>query len=111
MEQYTEIVTAQLQSGTELRIEATVLPGAQKVAAAGKLLPLKGLNDTLVDIARDVHDAIEKVQPHKATIEFGIQVGIESGGLIALMTKGSANANLKVTLEWVQEPKPEKKPA
>ena len=30
----------------------------------------------------------------------GVQVGIESGKLTALLVKGTGNANLKITLEW-----------
>jgi Trypsin-co-occurring domain 1 len=33
-------------------------------------------------------------------VEFGIDVGIESGKLTALICKGSGNASLKITLEF-----------
>ncbi len=36
--------------------------------------------------------------PSKVTMEFGLQAGGESG--IPFVTKGSAQANVKVTIEW-----------
>jgi hypothetical protein len=39
-------------------------------------------------------------RPTRASIEFGVQVAIEAGQLTALLAKGSAQATLKVTLEW-----------
>jgi len=36
--------------------------------------------------------------PSKVTLEFGLQVGGETG--IPLVTKGSAQANIKVAIEW-----------
>jgi len=33
-------------------------------------------------------------------VEFGLEVALESGQLTAVLVKGSAKANLKITLEW-----------
>lgn len=33
-------------------------------------------------------------------MEFGLEVALESGQLTAVLVKGSAKANLKITLEW-----------
>jgi hypothetical protein len=40
------------------------------------------------------------VRPDRGTVEFGIDVGVESGALTALVVKGTGTATLKVTLEW-----------
>ena len=58
---------------------------------------LKGAIET---VARVVGDVLAKVAPTKATAEFGIELGIESGQLTALIVKGSGKANLKIALEW-----------
>jgi hypothetical protein len=33
-------------------------------------------------------------------VEFGVSVGVETGGLLAFIAKGSGEANFKITLEW-----------
>jgi hypothetical protein len=42
--------------------------------------------------------AVNKLTPSKVTMEFGIQAGGETG--IPFVTKGTAQANVKVTIEW-----------
>jgi hypothetical protein len=48
--------------------------------------------DTVQKSMTDLHT------PSKVTMEFGLQAGGESG--IPFVTKGSAQANVKVTIEW-----------
>ncbi|MFI8101200.1 CU044_2847 family protein [Streptomyces sp. NPDC086023] len=50
--------------------------------------------------AQGVTAALRRAQPHRLTVEFGCQVGVEAGGLVALITKGTAEASLTVTMEW-----------
>jgi hypothetical protein len=45
-------------------------------------------------------DAVQAVRPDSASIEFGVDVKIESGKLSGLIVSGTANATLKVTLTW-----------
>lgn len=40
----------------------------------------------------------DTVSPSKVTLEFGLQAGGETG--IPFVTKGTAQANVKVTIEW-----------
>lgn len=47
-----------------------------------------------------VQEALISVKPDKASVEFGLDVGLESGKLTALWVKGTGKANLKITLEW-----------
>ena len=44
--------------------------------------------------------SFDRVKPKKASVEFGVEVGIESGALSALICKGTGTANLRVVLEW-----------
>jgi hypothetical protein len=43
------------------------------------------------------------VKPRKSSIEFGIDIAAEEGKLFAVIVKGEAKANIKVTLEWAKE--------
>jgi hypothetical protein len=43
---------------------------------------------------------LAKVKPKKASVEFSLKVGVESGKLTSLLVKGTGEGNLKITLEW-----------
>jgi Trypsin-co-occurring domain 1 len=94
----TEIVEAELEGGQTIRIQATSLGGQERVVF--DLLPFKEVTDALEGIARSVMATLEKVKPRKATVEFGLEIGVESGKLTAIIVKGSGTANLKITMEW-----------
>jgi Trypsin-co-occurring domain 1 len=57
---------------------------------------IKGYTDILLDAIKD--GAVNKLTPSKVTMEFGIQAGGETG--VPFVTKGTAQANVKVTIEW-----------
>ncbi len=100
MEQRTEIVTVQLEDGTIVKVRASSLGGEEDVADFDKLLSFKDVTNTIESIAGAVVATLKKVQPDKASVEFGVEVAIESGQLTALLVQGTATSNLKITLEW-----------
>ncbi|MEH1861115.1 MAG: CU044_2847 family protein [Nostoc sp.] len=59
-------------------------------------------------ILNSVKQGITDKAPSKVTMEFGLQAGGETG--VPFVTKGSAQANVKVTIEWnlSQEESPQK---
>ena len=89
-----------LPNGKEIRVEATLLPGEEEVSF--KALPAQEIFDAVEGIAQAVVTALQKVKvkPRKASVELGLEVGLESGHLTALLVKGTGTANLKLTLEW-----------
>jgi len=98
MESRTTIVPVLLPNGKEIRVEATLLPGEDEVSF--KALPVAEIFDAVEGIAQAVVTTLQKVKPRKATVELGLEVGLESGHLTALLVKGTGTANLKLTLEW-----------
>jgi hypothetical protein len=62
-----------------------------------------GLMKAVEGIASGVADTMEKLRPSEASVEFGLELGVESGQLTALLVKGSAKGNLKITLTWTRE--------
>jgi len=98
MNQATRVVPVTLPNGRTVRVEATVLDPEQKVSFTAR--PFQDVLDAIEGIASSVASALEKVKPARASVELGVEVGLESGGLTALIVKGSGNANMKVTLEW-----------
>lgn len=94
----TEIVKADLGNGTIIRIEATFLGGEERVAY--HVPSFEEVTDAVEGIAQAMLTTLQKVKPRAASVEFGLEIGIESGHLTALLVKGTGTANLKITLEW-----------
>ena len=94
----TEIVKAELANGTTLHIEATSLGGDEDVAFIHP--SFKDVTDAIEGISESIVTTIKKVKPKKATVEFGVEVALESGQLTALLVKGTGTSSLKITLEW-----------
>lgn len=97
-ERRTKIVEAKLEGGPIIRVQATSLGGPERVGI--ELPSFKEVTDAVEGIARSVLVSLEKVKPRKATVEFGLEIGVESGKLTAIIVKGSGTANLKITMEW-----------
>jgi Na+/H+-translocating membrane pyrophosphatase len=97
----TERIKTILANGTCMYIEATLLEGEEEVAFT--LPSFKEVTDVLEGIAESVNATLKKVKPRRASIEFGLEVAMESGHLTALLVKGSGTSNLKVTLEWGED--------
>jgi hypothetical protein len=101
MEQLTKIVPVELRPGVVIRVEATELePVEQDVAGGVMAKDFQKVADAIREIAGVIDTVWDAVKPKKAVVEFGIEIGIETGGLTALLVKGSGKSNLKVTLEW-----------
>jgi hypothetical protein len=105
MEPRTEIISVQLDDGTSFKINASNLAGDQDVLDLTTILPFKQVTDTIEGVAKAMLATLQKVQPDKASIEFGVEVAVDSGALSALIVKGTGTGNLKITLEWAKEGK------
>ncbi|MGW2251158.1 CU044_2847 family protein [Kitasatospora sp. NPDC001660] len=92
-----------LEGGGFILVEA---PGAAEgPVKAGRVsdaihdLPgsLQGALEPVAEAARATLDQLRKVGPDGIAVEFGIDLAVEAG---AVITKGSANCHLTVTLMW-----------
>ena len=93
-----ELIPVTLANGAKIRVAATVLGGEEDVAF--KLLSFEEVTKTIEGIADSLQPALQKVKPKKASVEFGLEVAVESGKLTSLLVNGSGTATLKITLEW-----------
>lgn len=93
-----ELIPVKLANGSEIRVAATILGGEEDVAF--KLLSFDEVTNTIEGIAGSLNAALQKVKPKKASVEFGLEVAVESGKLTSLLVNGSGTATLKITLEW-----------
>ncbi|MFG3343801.1 CU044_2847 family protein [Streptomyces sp. NPDC048018] len=102
----TEITKVELAGGV-LYVEAQPLgPAGQEpteLEGRGRLPDLSEVTGALSSFAAQLGEALHRAAPERATVEFGCQLGIDSGALTALVVQGSTSANLRVTLEWVNK--------
>ena len=96
----SEIISAELEDGISISIQATPLGGEELAGSVPGAHAFKEVTDTVESLAKAMVSTLRKVKPRTATVEFGLQIGVESGKLTALLVKGTGNANLKITLEW-----------
>ena len=99
MEQQTEIVSIQVSENVTIMAEATSLGGEERVGVSD-ILDFQGVTNAIEAIATSVTDTFNKVKPKKASVEFSLKIGVESGKLTSLLTQATGEGNLKITLEW-----------
>ncbi|MEM7556556.1 MAG: CU044_2847 family protein [Cyanobacteria bacterium P01_A01_bin.84] len=98
MDSCTENIPVQLDNDVNIMIEATLLGGEEEVDF--DFLPFEQVTNAVEVIANSMTQTIKKVQPSKASIELGLEVGLKEGKLVTLIVQNSAKANFKITLEW-----------
>jgi hypothetical protein len=93
------IVKVDMGDGRVVAVEAQNLSPDQPVGIRD-VLSFDGVTESIEAVAARVTTALDKVRPDRAAVEFGVDVGVETGGLTGLIAKGTGSATLKVTLEW-----------
>jgi hypothetical protein len=99
------VVSAEIDGGPKILVEVRTPMDTEQDVGIGDVFSFDGLTDSIEAIADKMAAALENARPDKATVEFGLDVGVESSGLVALIAKGGGNATLKVSLEW-NRPRP-----
>ncbi|MFF5789007.1 CU044_2847 family protein [Streptomyces sp. NPDC012693] len=101
----TDITRVEVGDAT-LFVEARRLgPDSEREGLGDRLPDLSGVTEALSSFAVQIGDALHRVAPDRATVEFGCQLGLDAGKLTALLVQGTANASLRVTLEWERPPR------
>ncbi|MEH1968001.1 CU044_2847 family protein [Nostoc sp.] len=97
----TKIISFELSDGKIIKVEVTPI-GEQPVSDETRVF--KQATEIIKSIAEDVavtlKDISETVKPDKFSVKLGLQIGVESGQLTALIVKGTGTANLEITIEW-----------
>ena len=93
----TERISVDLGDGVTAQIEV-VSTGREKVKAG--VLSFESVSKAIAKMAQIVAAPIQAVKPTKATVTYGVEVGIEQGSLVAAFVRGTGTANLEITLEW-----------
>lgn len=101
MESRTEIVPVLINNNVQVMVEATVVGTEEDVAI--DIRPFQEVTDAIEAITSAMVQTLEKVRPDKASVEFGIEIGVQSGKLTTLIVQGSSKGNMKITLEWTKK--------
>ena len=109
MEPSETTIPVLLPNGARLHVIATLLPslrhaersGESEISGVlGKIASLSEIRDAIEGVTQLVTESLANAKPKSASVEFGIEVGLESGQITALLVKGDTKANLKITLNW-----------
>jgi hypothetical protein len=101
MESRTEIIPVQINNNVQVMVEATIIGTEEDVAI--DIRPFQDVTDAIEAITSAMVQTLEKVRPDKASVEFGIEIGVQSGKLTTLIVQGSSKGNMKITLEWTKK--------
>lgn len=101
----TDLVKADLGDGRIIAVEVQNVDPEMPVGI-GDTLSFDGVGDSIEAIAQRITGSLQRINPKRASVEFGVDVGVESGALTALLVKGTGTATLKVTLEWERTTQP-----
>lgn len=93
------IIPIEITKDKIIHVQATVI-GNTEQDISSRLPSFKGVVETIEEISSAIAKAIEKVKPHKASVEFGLEIGVESGKITSILMQGSTSANIKIKLEW-----------
>ncbi|MEM7555143.1 MAG: CU044_2847 family protein [Cyanobacteria bacterium P01_A01_bin.84] len=104
MELPSKIISVQLSDGTPIKVKVTAIGDTNRVYRQinSQTRPFGEVTSAIESLTKDIAESLQKIKPDKASIKFGIEIGIESGRLIVLLAKGIDSANLEITLEWNQ---------
>src|SRR4051812_714866 len=91
------VVTAKLEGGPNVLVEVRTPADTEEDVGIGDLFSFDRITDSIQAIADRMASALENAKPNKATVEFGVDVGVEAGALTALIAKGTGSATIKVT--------------
>jgi Trypsin-co-occurring domain 1 len=95
-----QVVPLNIGEGREILVEVrTETSGEQDVGVLPDL-SFDSVVDSIEAITQKLTAALATARPDSATLEFGIDVGLEAGQLTALLVKGSGTATVKITLVW-----------
>src|SRR5271166_2999694 len=82
-----------------LYVEAVLRGGREEVGTL-QAIPFEQITDLLASLTTGIAECLEKTKSKKASVELGVEFGLETGRLVALIARGTGKANLKISLEW-----------
>ena len=101
-----DLLPLRVGDGAVLYVSASRLPtdravGSEvEVEVAGRPPSTRQIIEVIGRFADELTDELGKSGASRFTVEFGCEIGVETGQVFAVLGKASAKSSLKVTLEW-----------
>ena len=89
-----------LPNGAQVRISGTLVPRTGDRDVSFRIPSFEKVAQVVEGIGDSLHAVGEKLKPSKLTVEFGLEIKVESGELTALLVKGEGTSHLTVEFEW-----------
>lgn len=105
MDSDISIVEVVLPDGTKARARVENLGGEEEVLA--KALKFDDVERVISGISAVVVKGLHGIRPTKVVVQFSLELAVESGGLTALIARGSSKASLTVSVELEPKLKPD----
>ncbi|MGH2508478.1 MAG: CU044_2847 family protein [Ktedonobacteraceae bacterium] len=93
-----QTVEVALDDGTIFYIQARMLHGESNVSL--RSASFEKVTQAIESIAQRLNTIWKKVEPSKASVEFGIEFAWKASDIVAVFVDSSATASMKITLEW-----------
>lgn len=74
--------------------------GSREVEVARDHFSMEDICSAVRSVAHAVAGGLSGIGAKKTVLEFGVEIGAESGHLTAFIVKGSGKASLRITVEW-----------
>ena len=91
-----------LEDGSVFLVEVPIATG-REVVHGGGLTNFDSLSQSINGIVKMITGPLKTVQPNKATVKLGLEIGIEQGSLVAAIVRGVGKTNVEITMEWTKE--------
>ena len=96
----TKPITVKLDDNTTIQFETAVQGGEQNISDKKMVMEYEKFSLSVEKIASQTIEPLKRLKAKKVTLKMGLALGLESGGLTAMIVKGSGKANMEVTIEW-----------
>jgi NTP-dependent ternary system trypsin peptidase co-occuring protein len=93
-----QMVEVKLDDGTIFYVQAQTLLSESNVSL--KPASFEKVTQAIEGVAQRLNTIWKKVEPSKASVEFGIEFTLKAGDIVAVFVDSSTTASMKVTLEW-----------
>jgi hypothetical protein len=93
------VIKVDIGDGRVIAVEASSTDPERPVGI-GQKLSFDGVTESIEAIAQRLTDVIDRAAPQRAEVEFGVDVGVETTGLVGILAKGTGSATLKIKLAW-----------
>jgi hypothetical protein len=98
----TQQIPVTLEDGSVFLVEVPITTG-REVVHGGGLTNFDSLSQSINGIVKMITGPLKTVQPNKATVKLGLEIGIEQGSLVAAIVRGVGKTNVEITMEWTKE--------